>query len=53
MYMLCGSLSGAVARRRAQGMAHPLAKRDNNATAPDMPRPKGPPDDPTAFVALP
>jgi len=51
--MLCGSLPDAVARRRAQAMADALAKRDNNATAPDRPRPKGSPDEPTAFVALP
>ena len=41
--MLCGSLSGAGARLRAPVMAAALAKHDNNAAAPDRPRPKGRP----------
>ena len=53
MKLLCGSLSGTAARRRAQGMAVALAKCDNNAAVPDRPRPAGPSDEPTGFVDLP
>jgi len=51
--VLCGSLSGVTARRRAPGMAVALAKRDNTAVAPDRPRRSGLPGEPTAFVASP
>ncbi|GAB5499609.1 MAG: hypothetical protein PsegKO_19200 [Pseudohongiellaceae bacterium] len=51
--MFCGSLSGATARRHGQGMINLPAKRDNHALAPDRPRPEGPLDEPTGFVASP
>jgi len=53
MKLLCGSLSGVNARRRAQGMADTLAKRDNAAVAPDRPRPKGLAGETSVFVASP
>jgi len=53
MEVLCGSLSGVTARRRAQGMAVALAKRDNTAVAPYRPRRSGLPGEPTAFVVSP
>jgi len=52
MEVLCGSLSGVTVRRRAQGKAVALAKRDNTAVVPDRPRPKGLPSEPTALVGL-
>jgi len=50
MEVLCGSLSGATARRRAPGMAVALAKRDNTAVAPDRPRRSGLSGESTALV---
>jgi len=50
--VLCGSLSGVTARRRAPGMAVALAKRDNTAVAPDRPRRSGLTGEPTALVGF-
>lgn len=51
--LICGSVSGAAARRRAQVVVFAPDRRVTNAAAPDGPRRTVPEGEPTAFVDMP